>query len=249
MKESLERSRLVNSISEISQGFVTNVFDLSGTTFTLRGVSEKDTLSRFLDLLKDKIIIDLSPKLNECYALGPYSLFEEEQRTTALWGNLVNRAKYRKDPSARGQILDGIEDFINRHLIIRTVDAVVSAPKSDLSTPDLAGVWANEVADKRGWSRLVAHKTHLGAGPQKVFAETESEEDLISRVANTFGVSGVKPGSRVLILDDTIRSGGTLIEIARVLREGGAKEVYGISAAKDAKFTQGGVDLNKESWE
>ena len=80
--------------------------------------------------------------------------------------------------------------------------------------------------------------------------DTESESDLIARVSNTIGVSGVKQGARVLVLDDTIRSGGTLIEIARALREVGAWEVFAISAAKDAKFTQGGSGfLDKERWQ
>ena len=39
-----------------------------------------------------------------------------------------------------------------------------------------------------------------------------------------------------------------MIELARVLREAGAEKVYGLSAAKDAKFTRGGIDLDKNSW-
>ena len=53
---------------------------------------------------------------------------------------------------------------------------------------------------------------------------------------------------RVLMLDDTIGSGGTLTELARALRQAGAESVYGLSAAKDAKFTLGGIDLDRDSW-
>jgi predicted amidophosphoribosyltransferase len=53
----------------------------------------------------------------------------------------------------------------------------------------------------------------------------------------------------VLILDDTIGSGGTIKEIARALKTAAAVEVYGLSVAKDAKFTKGGIDLAKERWE
>jgi hypothetical protein len=236
----------------MSPDLVTKASDLSAntTTFTLRGVREEDALARFLDLLKDKIIVDLSPQLDECYALGPYTVFEEEQRrSVAVWGTLVYRAKYRRESSAQTQILAGIDDFIDRHLIIRTVDAVVSAPKGDPNTPDLVGSLAQAIANKRGWQRPIANKVQTTTGPQKAMDDTESEADLIARVTNTIGVSGVNPGARVLVLDDTIRSGGTLIDIARALREVGASEVYAISAAKDAKFTNGGVDLSKELWE
>ena len=247
MKESLERCGLVASISRNPS---TSFYDLADTTFNLQGVREQDTLSRFLDLLMHKIIVDLSPELDECFALGPYSVFEENQRINAVWGRLVNRAKYRGDQSALLEIQAGIEVFINQHLIIRTVDSVISAPKSDPNTPDLAGAWAQVIGSKFGWHRPIASKAQATTGSQKALDGAETEEDLKGRVANTIVASGVRPGSRVLILDDTIRSGGTLIEIARVLREAGATEVYAISAAKDAKFTQGGMGfLDKELWE
>ena len=249
LKDILERSRLVTSISdEIStrSGFFVN---FSGRTFVLQGVREINTLSIFLDILKNKLIVDLTPELDECYALGPYSVFEEDIRFNSSWGEMVNRAKYWRDPSVLAQLLARIEDFIEQHIPIRTVNAIVSAPKSDNNTPDLAGMWAQEIANKRGLQRLIARKTNTNIGPQKNLDGTETEDDLISRVANSVSVTQAIPGSRVLILDDTIRSGGTLKEIARALRVTGAIEVYGISAAKDAKFTQGGVDLNKEMWE
>ena len=77
----------------------------------------------------------------------------------------------------------------------------------------------------------------------------ESEQDMIARVANSVRVQSVAIGASVLILDDTIRSGGTVIEVSRALREAGAHEVYALSVAKVAKFTLGGVDLTKERWE
>ncbi len=245
LSDILVRSGLVTSISHNSG---ISFFDLTSTTFTLQGVQETDTLCRFLDLLKDKIIVDLSPQLDECYAMGPYSVFEGEQRTNSPWGDLVNRAKYRNDRPALAQLLAGVEEFIEQHLPIRTVNAVVSAPKSDNNTPDLAGMWAQEIANRRGWQRPIAHKTNTSIGPQKNVDGSETEDELISRIANSVNVIQAIPGSQVLILDDTIRSGGTLKEIARALRVAGAVAVYGISAAKDAKFTQGGVDLNKELW-
>ncbi len=242
LTEIIKRSGLVAEITPEPFGF--DFVD----NFIFYGVNKPETLAKFMNLLKGKIIVDLSPQLDECYALGPYTVFDREKSALALWGEHVNRAKYQKDQSASIKILKDIEDFIDRHPLIRTINDVVSPPKSDNITPNLADAWSHEIASKRGWRRLIANKTQI-TRPQKKRLDTETEEDLIGRVANTTRVDGVNPGSHVLILDDTIRSGGTLIEIARALREAGAREVYGLSAAKDAKFTNGGVELNKESWE
>lgn len=242
----LERSRLVSTMSAT----VTGRIDWSGTTFNLSGVKEPDALRRFLDLLKDKVIVDLSPQLDECYALGPYTVFPAEQRgRLSAWGELVNRAKYRRDKAATAEILTRAESFIEEHILIRTVNAIIAAPKSAPNTPDLVGAWVQEIANNRNWHKLAASKTPRTSRPQKEISNDETETDLRARVAHSITVRGVAPGDRVLVLDDTIGSGGTLIEIARVLREAGAAEVYGLAVTKDAKFTYGGIDLDKERWE
>lgn len=244
----VERSRLVATMSAAAT--VSGRVDWSEPSFILTGVKEPDMLSRFFDLLKDKVIVDLSPQLDECYALGPYTVFEAEQRRRlSAWGELVNRAKYRRDGGASSEIGRRIEAFIEGHILIRTVNAIVAAPKSDSTTPDLAGAWVQEIANNRNWRRLNAVKVQGIAGPQKALSGDDTEADLIERVAHSITVTGVIPGDRVLVLDDTIRSGGTLLEIARALREAGAKEVYGLAVAKDARFTYGGIDLDKEQWE
>ena len=244
----VERSRLVSAMSrgETSPRRV----DLSGPRFVLSGVKEPNMLLRFFDLLKNKIIVDLTPQLDECYALGPYTVFDAEGMwSLSGWGDLVHRAKYRRDRAASSEILTRIEAFIEGHILIRTVSAIVAAPKGDANTPDLVGSWVQEIANIRNWRRLVATKNQVTTEPQKSLSGNETETDLIERVAHSITVQGAAPGDRVLILDDTIRSGGTLVEIARSLREAGAREVYGLSVAKDAKFTNGGVDLSKERWE
>lgn len=216
LEEAVKRSGLVSSMSQV--GFL----DLE---FILNGVREPETLIRFFDLLKNKIIVDLTPQLDECYALGPYTVFDAEQGgASSEWGDLVNRAKYRRNNAASSEIRTRIEAFIEGHILIRTVNAIVAAPKGDLTTPDLAGFWVQAIAGNRNWRRLVATKNQAGTGPQKSLSGSETEAELIERVVHSITVQGVVPGDRVLILDDTIRSGGTLIEIARALREAGARE-------------------------
>ncbi len=84
--------------------------------------------------------------------------------------------------------------------------------------------------------------------PQKDMEGLEDEEEIAVRVANT--MRAVDPlGGDVLIIEDTLRSGGTLKETGRALKRAGARRVYGLCVAKDAKFTKGGVGLQKERWQ
>ena len=59
------------------------------------------------------------------------------------------------------------------------------------------------------------------------------------RRANVLGAFAVTPGKealvrsrRVLVVDDVLTTGSTLSECARVLREAGAREVYGAAFAR-----------------
>jgi hypothetical protein len=245
LRQILSRAGVVSTIGEPIQGF-TSLY--SGYPVTVSGPAQADQLGKLVELLKSTIFVDLSPQLDECYALGPYTVFDGEVPRRTAWGESLNGAKYGRDGNEQEDLLGWIEEFIKDHPSLKAVDAIIAAPKSDLSTPDLAGTWAQEIGLSNRWQQLTARRTRA-IRPQKEFADTETEEDLIARVANSVNVEGVTPRSRVLILDDTIRSGGTLKEIARALRESGASEVYGLAVAKDARLTQGGVDLAKERWE
>ncbi len=245
--EVLRNSRLADSVVENTSTSLTLPFK---KTFMLKRVREEGSLRRLLETLKSKIIVDLSPDLSQCYSLGPYSVVGEDGRVNVRspWGDLIYRAKYRSDPDANRQILSRIEEFIEGHLAIRTINSIIAPPKSDSNTPDLAGSWANQIAGRLGARRLNALKVREGIGPQKNLLMSLSEEDLVGRLANSVTIREAVADARVLILDDTIGSGGTLKEMARALRDGGARQIYGLTVAKDAKFTLGGVDLKEELW-
>ena len=199
--------------------------------------------------MRGKIIVNLSPDLDECYALGPYTTFTaEELPTRAAFGQMVYGAKYLHNPLVRSQIVAHFNEFMDLHICLRTVNAIAAAPKTDPNTPNLVGSSAAEISANRNLKLIDCYKRTYTA-PQKNVAESEGENDLIARVVGSMGVDKVNPGERVIVLDDTIRSGGTLRAIGKALRESGASEVYGIAVAKDAKFTMGGVDLHKELWQ
>ena len=83
--------------------------------------------------------------LDECYALGPYTVFDGEVPRRTAWGESLNGAKYGRDGNEQEDLLGWIEEFIKDHPSLNAVDAIIAAPKSDLSTPDLAGTWAQEI--------------------------------------------------------------------------------------------------------
>ena len=223
----------------------TGLLDVS---VTFNGVQDLSRLRNFLDLLTSVIIMDLPP-LEECYALGPYTVFGEEQEPhpTPL-GTLMKQAKYRKNISASTQLLNKLQTFVAQHPGLRGVQFIAAAPKSDFRTPDLPLQWAQGIANSLGYNFVQANKVRQ-TEPQKDLGESESEESTAARVADSMKVGDIMGGADVLILDDTIRSGGTMKEMARALRTSGADKVFGLSACKDARFTRGGVALAKERWQ
>ena len=238
----LERAGVVGSVSS------RNELPALSIKFPLSGVPDEGKLRALLELLRSTLVVDLSPQLHECYALGPYTVFQDEKLIRTDWGNRVNKAKYwpsEKEATTLGRLLD---TFIQGHPTLRTATAIVAPPKGDSSTPDLPLLWAQSIAQRRNCALVLATKSHR-TSPQKALSEGETEDDAAAKVANTVEVPNVPTGARVLVLDDTIRSGGTLREVARSAGQAGASEVYGLAVAKDAKFTTGGVSLAKDQWE
>ena len=205
----------------------------------------------FLRAFPAVIVVDLTPEVDDCYSLGPYTLFQGNAGQRTEWGDLLSRAKYQNDRDAAAQLGSQLERCITAlpRPTLSAANAIVAAPKSDAGTPNLVGVWADAIASSLGLRRLVSYKIRA-TEPQKNLSEGESETDLTRRIANSVGVSEVTARDKVLILDDTIRSGGTLREIGRALRAAGAGVVCALTVAKNARFTQGGSGfLDLEWWQ
>jgi len=226
---------------------VSEELEIFAKKYTLTVVRDETKLDEFLGLMSSRIIIDLGPDLEECYALAPYTVFNEEEGERTRLGALLYRAKYRGDEDAWGELHAELEAFIKQHPRLKHVTTIAVCPKSDTSTLDVALKWAESIAANRHWQLVQAERIRQ-TSPQKDMDEGETEEDVAARVANSVEVKSVGSGAKVLIVDDTIRSGGTMKEMARALLMAGADEVFGLSVAKDAKFTFGGVDLSKEQW-
>lgn len=234
----LERSGLAVPVSRTEELFE--------ESFVLEGVSEELALRDFLDLLDSTIIVDIRGTI-ECYALGPYNVFDSDgNRSRTKVGDFIHRVKYwGAQPVTKGGVV--LIEFIRRHPRLRRIKAVTSPPKADPKTPDLAGTWARQIAQQMGIAYVTATGT-AGIIPQKTLAEGATEEDTVNRIANTMKAMRLANADDVLVVDDTIGSGGTLQEVARAFLAAGASEVFGLSLAKNARFTYGGIDLGAESW-
>ncbi len=217
------------------------------TTIHLSGVTDGATLAKFCDQLNSTILVDLSPSLDFCHALGPYTIFDDGNHQHTDIGELVYQGKYWKNLDAVRELAIRLFGFISDHPGLRNVTAITTPPSSISNRPDLAKLWAQRFAAMKNWELLESTKIRQ-TQPQKQISSEDTEGDAVNRIASSMQISNVQPGAEVLILDDTIRSGGTFIELGRVLRLAGAAKIYGLAAAKDAKFTNGGIDLGKDSW-
>ena len=192
--------------------------------------------------------MSLSSLFQHCYALGPYTLFQNDLSPRSESGELVYRAKYKKDEAAIGQLSSRILELVDSHPVLSSSTAVASPPSSDPRSPGLPLIWAKFVAGEMNWRLLDTFKTRE-TPPQKNIAKEIEESDAELGLKNSVSVSNVNDGDKVLILDDTIGSGATLKEVARALLTANAACVYGVAAAKDARHTYGGLKLDKDAWQ
>lgn len=218
------------------------------TRISLRGVHDVDQLKVFFNYLKSTLIVDLFPRLDHCYALGPYTLFQNDSGSRSQIGSLVHQAKYQGDSGASEDLLNRLSEFIDAHPLLSESTAIIVPPNSEINPPSLTQDWASEISRDYGFRLLKARKLRQTDSQKSKLEGGEPEETVIAGIQNTMFVEQMPQGSKVLILDDIIGSGGTMIELARALREANASKVYGLSAAKDAKFTRGGIDLGKDLW-
>ena len=216
-------------------------------TVRLSGVTDANQVAVFCAYLKSAMIIDLTPSIDHCYALEPYSLFPDGSHSHSKIGSLINRAKYHKDNEAGEDLSSRLLDFIDSHPILSQSEAIAVPPKSVPNSLDLPSNWAKSISNEMGWKLVSAAKIRQ-TEPQKEFGESDTEEEMIVRVQDSVTITSALQDPTILMLDDTIGSGGTLVELARALRQAGATRVYGLSAAKDARFTHGGINLDRSAW-
>ena len=209
------------------------------------GMRDGRASDELLALLKGKIIVDLAPAVAECYALGPYKV--KRKSTNALvnarYGAALYKAKYRSDPDAIRAIGSDLANFAQSHPRLRSC-ATVAAPPTSQTKVNLPLEWAQSVADMIWAGCMTVDWKTPPSGAQK-----NSEGSVRGNMTAPRPIHG-----DALVIDDALKSGETLQEVGRALKQAGASKVYALCVAKDMRRTaynsdgSYGIDFAEERW-
>ncbi|MFQ5794676.1 MAG: ComF family protein [Candidatus Bipolaricaulia bacterium] len=174
--------------------------------------------------------------LDETYALGEHMSDGAGGHQLTQLGRLVYEAK-PYSPSSPGskrkadQIVPLLVEFIEKHPTYEMADAIIPVPPTIQDKPfDLPIYLAERVCERIGkingthWIRKIRE-----IKPQK---ECHTPEEKIENVYGAFRLQESVQGSSIIVLDDLYQSGATINEIGRVICQGGAEAVYGLTITK-----------------
>jgi predicted amidophosphoribosyltransferase len=169
------------------------------------------------------------------WVLGPHS--SEDGSTRTYLGEQVTRAKYHGDEQAMEELrvvtrqsVRQLRQFGPEKQGLFGVDAVVAVPflsgkrTTDKSLPHQLAVVVSDELDVPLRSDDVARV--LGDGEAKLGTTVND---------SWFHLEGRFAGMRVLIVDDLLRTGGTLSAVGRILNRGGARSLVGLCMTKAYK--------------
>lgn len=173
------------------------------------------------------------PNIASTVRVGPYHVLAGNRENgvsgVSTLGRLVRAYKYRGreeiEPLLGGMLADTVADapWLDR------VEALVAVPthwRHRIGRPLYAAeTLASVVARRSGIPKLPILKRIRG-GPHQIGLS------LRMRTDNVLGAFAIRRGvtldnARILLIDDVMTSGATLNECAKVLRRGGARELYG----------------------
>jgi hypothetical protein len=184
-------------------------------------------------------IIDAAD-VSEC--LGWYRLPKATDASPEDWpytelGSLVYSAKYRGQRAEAETVLRRMAGLIQPHPLLSTAQAIASVPPSGANTGrfDWPAISARSLAN---WMKVpcVPILRTRSVVPQK------NVTNMDERRANQEGSMQVEvnlAAQRTLVVDDLYMGGESMREAVRALRAAGASTVFGLSAAKTVKGSQG----------
>ena len=200
-----------------------------------------DDLADFLLLLRRTLLIESS--LDECFALGWHSKPGQPGKPAlTVLGQWIHMAKsYNMGTDSPGSlpvaglIAEQMVEFIGRHPIYRLCDGLVAALASNPEkTFDLPQILAERLEEDTGIPFL--HEALTKTRPTAQMKYCPRREDKLDNIHGSIACRDASvAGKRILIVDDIIESGITLMETCRSLREAGATAVYGLAATKTLK--------------
>ena len=201
-----------------------------------------------IEAIRGRVLIDLSPVLDECYALGPYKLRDNrDELIDAPYGKAIGAAKYGKQNNAVDWLRKESSEFALAYAQQRRIDTVVTTPRRYPGLIGLGEQMARSIASALG-TKLVQATFTRSTEEQKSRPEGATEADMMGRIKGTMLIGESLHDQRVLLVDDVLGSGGTMTELGRAAKAAGASWAAGLCGAKLARDMRGGVDLLAELW-
>lgn len=198
--------------------------------------SVRPEIWQLLTLLTEIVSVPISPAVDFALTLDWYKKPEGED--PYCWpntevGDLVSSGKYRyryqAEPQAvAGRALTGrLCDAIGKHAILRGASIILDVPGHDSQRVSFGSRLAAAVA-----RRLDLPMSRVGT---KSAFRPESKNlggAQQSLLQDEFVVDEVVRGQPVLIVDDVIRSGVSMVAVGKAARVAGARQVLGICATR-----------------
>lgn len=166
-------------------------------------------------------------------------------------------------PSELRALVRDVPDYPKKGVIFKDVTPVLADPRALASLVEMiaapfreSGVTSVVGIEARGFTLATPVALALGVGfapfrkPGKLPYRTYSEEYQLEYGADSLQahVDAIRPGERVLIVDDVVATGGTAGAAVRLVRNFGA-EVAGLGAFIELEFLNGraalpGIDIH-----
>jgi predicted amidophosphoribosyltransferase len=202
------------------------------------------SVASLLNICQDVLTIVPPPQLDIVHALDWY--YEPPTAGTSSWrkraaGRLVNGCKYDKgsDPDSIdicGRTLAGaLAAMIDRHPLLSAVTAVVAVPGHDSKVTSTSRRLARTLAQHHLGLPLVPVYTHSNVRQKS----KDSTAAQLFALRHDYHIPESLACHTVLVVDDVVRTGGTMDSVGWALRRAGAAAVFGIAGAKTRRNSAG----------
>ncbi|MBE3576844.1 MAG: hypothetical protein IMX00_04050 [Limnochordales bacterium] len=206
--------------------------------------SARERLEQLLTFIGGRYLLEAGEAgpLQALVALHPHGEYRGEFRPSP-WGAAIMQSKRQEGRVDPELFWEELAQFLATQPLFRTVNALAVVPSGEAAarrggataaaTPaGAAGRTLLEMLAERLTNRFALTTATVSLAvpqPQKSIADPQ---DRWLNLEGAVEVTGVRPGSRVLVLDDVLVSGASMRQVAYALRRSGAGTVVGLALTR-----------------
>ena len=185
--------------------------------------------TELIELLRSVLVLKCpSPQMIDHAMAVDWTKVPDDKLDPRSWpntavGDLVHFGKYRHDSRALRDLAEALGSIVVQHPLLRTADAIVTAPCSRADGDGFGERLARLVAQKIGVRLCLTNSVVGPRPPMKAGGRAVAPGDF----SMPFKLHGT-----VIVVDDVYRSGQTMSEAARAARRAGARTVFGLAAVR-----------------